>query len=344
MAEKNTMKPFLIGNVKVEIPVALAPMAGYTDSAFRSMCKKFHCGLVFTEVTNAAGIVHGSKPTLHLLETVPDERPIGAHIYGSDPGIMADAASIIESLNRFDLIDINCGCPVRKIVAKGAGAALMKDPKKIHDIVRAVRERVSLPVTIKTRTGFSEDSENISEIAHAAEEAGASAISIHARVASKKHGGSANWKALARVKSERSIPVIGNGGISSADDALRMLNETNVDAIMIGRAAVGHPWLFEEIHAKLFNHDFQPLTMEERKSVMIEHVNKLIALKELEQRVKRRKLPPEQSAVLHFRGHFFRYFSGFRGFDKIKRNLQTMNSLDQMLEAVDCLTTEVTTR
>ncbi|OVE74775.1 hypothetical protein BVX97_06355, partial [bacterium E08(2017)] len=184
----------------------LSPMAGYTDSAFRSLCMDNHCGMTYTEVITARGLVHGSKLSQHMLDKTKSEKPIAAHIYGSEPEVMAEAARQIESLNRYDTIDINCGCPVRKIVAKGAGAALMHKPQTIAEIVKAIRGSVSLPVTVKTRLGPTPDNKNISEIAQAVQESGASAIAIHARFTSAKHSGPADWDSLAQIKSELSIP------------------------------------------------------------------------------------------------------------------------------------------
>ena len=303
--------PLKIGPVSIDPPVLLAPMAGYTDAAFRSICKRFHCGAVFTEMVNAAGVVHGSRRTLHLLETMPGERPIAAHLYAKEPGPLAEAAAEVEKLGRFDFIDINCGCPVRKIVAKGAGVALMKNPEKIQAMVRAVRAAVSLPVTIKTRIGFSPDKMNISEVSQAAQEGGAAAIFLHARFASSRHSGPPDWEALARIKSELAIPVIGNGGIACADDVPKMLRETGVDGVMIGRAAVGNPWIFGEIYALLAGLPFAPLSPEERRAIMAEHFERLVELKtkELQYR-KRARLPADQGAAVHFKSHLFRYLSG----------------------------------
>lgn len=330
------IEPLKIGNVSVGFPVVLAPMAGYTDAAFRSLCRDFHCGMAYTEVINAQAVVHGSKLTMHMLETAKNERPAGAHIYGSDPQVMAEAAAIIEKLGCYDLIDVNCGCPVRKIVARGAGAALMNDPGKIAEIVRAIGDAVTLPVTIKTRIGPSPDRHNISEIAQAAEKAGAGAIAIHARYTSCKHSGASDWNALARIKSECSIPIIGNGGVKTAEDALRMFNETGVDGVMIGRAAVGNPWIFDEIFHIVNSMDYRPHSIEEHRKIIIEHLDRLISLKAKDPKYrKRRHGPYDQGAARHFRGHLFRYLSGFHGWNRIKRDMQTMNSREAVIRAVE---------
>jgi len=313
-------------------------MAGYTDVAMRGLSREYRCGLTYTEVANAAGLVHGSAPTLDLLATAPDEHPAGAHIYGADPGIMAEAAVRIQALGRFDFIDINCGCPVRKIVAKGAGAALMKDPARIARIVEAVRSAVDLTVTVKTRSGLTPERINISETAHAVEEAGAAAIAIHARPASQQHRGKADWEVLARVKQERRIPVIGNGGIETAKDAVRMFRETGVDAVMIARAAVGNPWIFAAVRRLLSGAAWPGHTLEEHASVVRRHLEALIRLKEQEYRGRRRKgarLTVEQAAARHFRGHLHRYLSGFRGWSDVRRGMNDIRTPDDVMDAVD---------
>ena len=332
------LQPLKIGNVTVDFPVILAPMAGYTDVVMRTLARRYHCGMAYTEVTSAEGIVRGSKQTLHMLETAPGERPIAAHIYGANPDILAQAAAFLERTGRFQTIDLNCGCPVAKVVAKGAGAALMKHPEKIAQIIRAIKQAVSLPVTVKTRLGVSPERMNISEIAHAVEESGGSAIAIHARFVTGRHTGQADWPALARIKSERSIPVIGNGGVLSAADVLRMFAETGVDGVMIGKAAVGNPWIFQEAWSVLHGHRIQPPSMQERRSVIEEHLRALIAHKE--RAGKSRRHPQngaEQSAVLHFRAHLVGYIKGFKKSAEVRRTLQDMRQVADVMAAVDGL-------
>ena len=325
-----------IGDISLEVPVFLAPMAGYTDAAFRSICRDHGCGMTMTEVVNAEAVVHGSKRTLHLLETVPGERPVGAHIYGRKPDIMAEAAATIEELGRFDLIDINCGCPVRKIVAKGSGVALMSDPARIGDIVAAVKGAVRMPVTVKTRLGIDPDNPTLSDVAQAVQESGGNAVFIHARFASSRHSGPADWEALARIKSERSIPVVGNGGISTASDAVRMMEETGVDGAMIGRAAVGNPWIFDEVRCLFSGEACEPHAPAEHRAVIERHLKALTALKTMERRYRRRRsLPPDQAAALHFRSHLVRYMSGMHGWRELTRNLQNVNTVEAVMEAVD---------
>jgi nifR3 family TIM-barrel protein len=332
-----TIKPLKIGNVTIEFPVILAPMAGYTDPVMRMLCRRYGCGLTYTEVVNAEGIVRGQKPTMHILETAPGESPVVAHIYGVNPETMAKAAAIIEKLGRFQLIDINCGCPVRKIVAKGAGAALMKNPEKIFAIVKAVKGACTLPVTVKTRIGFSPNRMNIMEIGHGVEEAGGDAIAIHVRFASQRHIGKADWETLTKIKSELKIPVIGNGGVDVAADAPRMFAETGVDGVMIGRAAVGNPWIFSEIRALMTGESYTPHSAIEHRAVIQEHILRLAKLKELERQCLRRKsrVNIEESTALHFRSHLVGYLKGYRGFGEIRRNFQSLRTIQDVMAAVD---------
>lgn len=324
-------KPLHIGSLRVAFPFLLAPMAGYTDVAMRMLCRRYGCGLAFTEVACAEAVARRLPRTLHLFETAPGDQPLVAHLYGADPSAMADAARVAESMGRFAAIDLNCGCPVRKVVARGAGAALIKTPERIVAIVRAMRAAVSLPVTVKTRIGFSEDAQNISELAHAVEEAGAAAIYLHARVAARKHSGPADWDALARVKAERKIPIVGNGGVVTADDALRMLRATGVDGVMIGRAAVGHPWIFADIQARLRGEPALTISAEQRMDLILEHLRRLTELKAIENTHRRRALlSAEQGAVLHLRGHLHRYLAGQPGWSAERRFLSQLKTAEDV--------------
>ncbi len=332
------LKPLKIGNVTVDFPVMLAPMAGYTDAVMRALARRHHCGMAYTEVTSAEGLVRGSKQTLHMLETMPGEKPIAAHIYGANPEILAQAAVLLESTGRFQTIDLNCGCPVAKVVAKGAGAALIKHPEKIARIIRAIKQAVSLPVTVKTRLGVAPGQMNISEIVHAVEESGGSAIAVHARFVTGRHTGQADWPALARIKSTSKIPVIGNGGILSAADALRMFAETGVDGIMIGKAAVGNPWIFREAWAAMHGCPCPTPSLQDRKAVIEEHLRLLILHKELAGKSRRHpQNSAEVSAVLHFRAHLVGYIRGFPKSAEVRRTLQDMRRVADVLEAVNSL-------
>ena len=332
------IRPLQIGRLTVGFPVILAPMAGYTDAAMRILARRFYCGMTYTEVVSADGLVRGSRQTLSMLDAEPGDAPLAAHLYGADAAVLAAAAVAVEKLGRFQSLDLNCGCPVSKVVAKGAGAALMKSPEKIGGLVRAIRRAVSLPVTIKTRLGLAPDRMNVSEIAQAAEEAGASAIAIHTRCATGRHGGPADWAALARVKTERTIPVIGNGGVRSGADVFRMMAETGVDGVMIGKAAIGNPWIFEE--AWRLQQGLPPRAhgLAEHRAVVLEHLRLLIAHKQ-SALAGRRRAPygAEMTAVLHFRAHLAGYIRGFPGSVGIRRSLQAMARMEDVQAALDRL-------
>lgn len=331
-----THRPLVIGRLKTDFPVCLAPMAGYTDSPMRTLALEYGAGIAFTEVVNAEGLIRGSRKTIHLLHSLPGERPLAAHIYGTKPETLARAAAWIEETGRFDFIDLNCGCPVRKIVQKGAGAALIKTPSKIEELIRAMRTATTLPVTVKTRIGFSEKIQNASDVASAAESGGASAIFIHARLASNQHSGPADWEALARVKSERKIPVVGNGGVNEPDDVPKMLSQTGVDGVMIGRAAVGRPWIFSEIRALMTDRKFASPDNALRRAVILEHFRRLMELRKVEPPFRRRtKRTDDEIVALRFRGHLARYLCGFPRWAKVRRSFHLIDSSQAMLCAID---------
>jgi nifR3 family TIM-barrel protein len=267
---------------------------------------------------------------------VPDEPPVAAHLYGAAPEVMAEAARLVEPLGRFAAIDINAGCPVRKIVAKGAGAALMGDPERLRAIVAAVRQAVSLPVTVKTRIGLRPDRNNALDVARAAQDGGAAALAVHARFASQHHRGDARWDVLAAVKQALDIPVIGNGGIDTAEDAPAMFRQTGVDGVMVGRAAIGNPWIFRQIDEALAGRPPSMPSPRERRAAIVEQLDRLVALKTLERRYRRRgSMDPDQAAALHFRGHLYKYLAGLPGWAAVRRRLNELASVRAVLEASD---------
>jgi len=325
--------PLKIGELIVARPFILAPMAGFTKSPFRSICLRLGAGLVFTELATAEGILRHGAPTMHYLETLPEETPVAAHIYGSKPESLAEAARVIESLGRFSLIDINCGCPVPKIMRRGGGAALMKNPEKIREIVKMVSQGTSLPITVKTRIGLSPKSINISEIARAVEDGGGKALFIHGRLASNRHNGPADWDMIARIKDEVSIPVIGNGGITTAEEALQAIKEYGVDGVMIGRAALGNPWIFAECLCRWTGKPFVPPTDRERFKVITEHLRELHNFMREEARIRRRPLSRAEGATCrHFYGHLVRYLSGHPGLSKFRKEIVQTTSIDELLK------------
>jgi len=327
-----------IGSLTTETPFFLAPMAGYTDAAFRSICKDFGCGMGYTEVAVAQGLMRDSKPSWHLMETIDGENPIAGHMYGSDPVVLAYTAEMIEKTGRFDTIDINCGCPVRKIVAKGAGAALIHTPELIGEIVKAVSDAVTIPVTVKTRIGYHNGLERITEIAQAAEEAGAALIAIHGRYAANHHRGDVDWDMIAKIKSERNIPVMGNGGIMTASEALSRMAETGVDGIMIARGAVGRPWIFDDIARLQAGKPIQERTHAELREIIQEHLNRLLALKEKEALYRRKgSFLIDRGAAMHFRCHLIQYLSGFADWSDIRRRLNGIETIAEIMDIVDCV-------
>lgn len=238
---------FYIGNVLIKNPFILAPMAGITSTTFRSICKSMGASLVVGEMVSDKALIYKSKKTYDLLKMQEDERPISQQIFGSDEKSLAKAAKIVEDYMHPDIIDINMGCPVTKVAIKsGAGSALLKDLEKIKKIVSNVVKNVSVPVTVKIRSGWDEKHINAVEVAKICEEAGASAIFIHARTKKQGYSGNANWNIIKEVVKSVSIPVIGNGDIKNAEDALRMMKETGCQGVMIARASLGNPWIFKQ--------------------------------------------------------------------------------------------------
>jgi len=239
-----------IGTVTLDSNVILAPLAGITNLPFRLLAKEAGCGLVCSEMVSSHGLVHKSQKTANMLKSVPAEKPLSAQIFGADPDLMAEAAAMVEGMGA-DILDINFGCAVRKIVKTGSGAALMRTADRAEAVLKAVRKAIRIPLTIKIRTGWDASGEQAFNIAKIAEANGADAIAVHPRTAKQQFSGRADWSIIAALKKTVSIPVIGNGDIFSAQDALKMLDETGCDAVMIGRKAIGNPGIFSQIRALL---------------------------------------------------------------------------------------------
>lgn len=331
------LKPLKFGNVTIDFPVVLAPMAGYTDAAFRSICKENGAGACYTEVTSAEGIRRDSQKTFQFLEVSKLDHPIAGHIFGKSVEAMVDAAVFIEQLGTFDWIDLNCGCPVRKVVRRGAGAALMKEPEQIGEIVRAVKKAVSLPVSVKTRIGFSPSFPDHMTIAKIVEDAGADMIAVHGRYACNFHKGEADWEKIGQIKQALKIPVIGNGGVNTPGDATEMVRVSGVDGVMIGRGAVGNPWLFDQISNVWKNQPVTLPTLGTRRHVIETHLLRLVEMtgNTAQGRRCKSKYNAEQSACLHFRPHLAQYIKGLRGRRELLQNLNHMHDVKTVLDAVD---------
>lgn len=313
-----------IGNVEVNKKVVLAPMAGISNSAFRRICKSMGADLVYAEMVSDKAIYYNNKKTIDMLYMTDEERPIAQQIFGSDVDSFVVAAKYIEETMHPDIIDINMGCPVPKVALKAqAGSALLKNPAKIKEIVKAVVNSVSCPVTVKIRSGWDENSINAVIVAKTIEEAGASAITIHARTRSQGYSGKADYNIIKQVKEAVNIPVIGNGDIKTCFDAKRMLDETNCDLVMVGRGLLGNPWLIKEINEYLENGVvIDKPTDIEKIDMCLKHLS---LLEEFE---------CEKQAVLEIRSHVGWYLKGIKNANEVKQNIfktKNINEIKRML-------------
>ncbi|NMB11781.1 MAG: tRNA dihydrouridine synthase DusB [Firmicutes bacterium] len=268
-----------IGGVKIESPVALAPMAGVTDSVFRAIARKMGVGLVFTEMVSSRGLLYNNERTRELVTFAEEERPLAMQLFGSEPKLMGKAAKFLADLQP-DFIDINMGCPTPKIVKNGDGAALMLDPDRAAQVVESVARSSTCPVTVKMRRGWDETSPSAVELAPLLVRAGAQGLAIHGRYREQFYRGKANWECIAAVKARVSVPVWGNGDVKSADTALELLQRTGCDGVMIGRGALGNPWLLREIDHYLRHGEYLPRpSLGERADLALLHLNQLAALR-----------------------------------------------------------------
>ena len=310
-----------IGTVHLKNPVILAPMAGVTDLPFRLLCSEQGAGLVCTEMVSAKAISFHNKNTEALLEIAPGEHPVSLQLFGSDPDIISEMASYIEE-RPFDILDLNMGCPVPKVVKNGEGSALMQQPKLVEEIISKTVRAIKKPLTVKIRKGFEEGDSNAAEIARIAEASGAAAVAVHGRTRSQYYSGQADWEVIREVKEAVKIPVIGNGDVDSPQKAKKLLEETGCDGVMIGRAARGNPWIFREI--KQF---FETGTIPERPSW--EEVVQMI-LRHGQMQI---EFSGEYMGIRQMRKHVAWYTAGMPHSAAIRRASNEVESLEQ-LEAI----------
>ena len=315
---------YFIGNVEIKNPVVLAPMAGISNTSYRKIIKEMGAGLIYAEMVSDKAVSFNNEKTLKMLKMNESERPIAQQIFGSDVESFVIAAKKIEEIMHPDIIDINMGCPVPKVALRSqAGSALLKDVEKIKKIVSAVVNSVSVPVTVKIRSGWDESNINAIEVAKACESAGASAIAIHGRTRSQGYSGKANWNIIKQVKESVSIPVIGNGDVTSVEDFAKMMKETNCDAVMIGRGCIGNPWLIRDCVSFVNNEPIKEVTLKERIEMMKRHLEMLIEDKN------------EKAALLEIRSHLLYYFKSMPDSKKIKNNICGAKSKAELISILD---------
>lgn len=316
---------FKIGNLTIENQIILAPMAGVSNSPFRTLSRSFGAGLVFAEMVSDKGLMYENEKTKKLLYMTDVEKPMAQQIFGSDLETMVQAAVYIDKNSNCDIIDINMGCPVPKVAIKAqAGASLMKNPDLIYDIVREIVKKVSKPVTVKIRSGWDHNTVNAVEVAKRIEEAGASAITVHARTRSQGYSGLADLDVIKAVKEAVKIPVIGNGDVVDGPSARRMLDYTGCDAVMIGRGALGNPWIFREIDSYLKTGKTLPRpTHGELRDMMLQHLDSLVELK------------GEHTAVLEMRSHGPWYLKGLDHASILRKQLSQARTKDEFKAYVD---------
>ena len=307
-----------IGNVNLANPYILAPMAGVTDLPFRLLCKEQGAGLLCMEMISAKALQYKNKNTKALLAIHPEEYPVSLQLFGSDPKIMSEMAKMIEELP-FQILDINMGCPVPKVVRNGEGSALMKNPKLVHEIVSAVSKAIEKPVTVKIRKGFDDDHINAVEIAKIIEDAGGAAVAVHGRTREQYYSGKADWDIIRQVKEAVSIPVIGNGDILCAQDVIRMKEQTGCDGFMIGRGAQGNPWIFQQILHQLETGEEMPRpSRQEVVDMMLLHARLQLQIK------------GDYIGIREIRKHAAWYTAGYKNSSKLRGKINEVESYAQL--------------
>ncbi len=319
------MKKLKIGNVEFDNPYILAPMAGVTDLPFRLLCREQGAGLLCMEMVSAKAIQYNNKNTKALLEIHPEEKPVSLQLFGSEPDTISEIAKQIEELP-FAVLDINMGCPVQKIVRNGEGSALMKNPKRVHEIVSETVKAIQKPVTVKIRKGFDDSSINAVEIAKIIEDAGASAVAVHGRTREQFYSGKADWDIIRQVKEAVAIPVIGNGDVVSGESAIAMMQQTGCDGVMIGRGAQGNPWIFSELLAYERTGVLpERPSLEEIKKMMLRHAKLQLQYK------------GEYLGIREMRKHVSWYTSGLPNSAKLRAKINAVESFQELEEMLSTL-------
>lgn len=311
-----------IGNLKLKNNLVLAPMAGVTDRPFRLIAVGEGCGLAVSEMVSAKGLVLGGEKTRSIITLSPEERPAAVQIFGAEPDIMAEAASLLENMGA-DIVDINMGCPVKKVVNNGAGSALLKNLENIEKILAAVRKRIGIPLTIKIRSGWDHASIVAAEVLKIAEASGVDALTIHPRTKSQFFSGTSDWSLIARLKENAKIPIIGNGDIQSPEDVKKMLLLTGCDGVMIGRGALGNPWTFNQALSYIDIGAYHLPDEEEKHSKVIEHLNLIL------------EHYGEQKGIRLFRKHLGWYSKGVPEASSFRRRINESACLPEIRELID---------
>jgi len=306
--------------INVDLPLYLAPMAGVSESPFRRLCRRFGADVVVTEFLSAEAIRRENKATLAKLRFTADERPIGVQIFGADPVGMGDAAALVTEVFEPEFIDINFGCPVKKVVRRNGGSGCLKDLDLVQTVIRSVASHTHLPVTVKIRSGWSEEMRDPVTIALCCQDAGARALALHPRTRTQMYSGAARWEEIAAVVDALDIPVIGNGDIKTAEDAVRLQRETGCAAVMIARGSFGQPWIFDQTRA-LLEGKAKPLAppVEERFSVAVEHA-----------RMAEHYEPDLRGAAIEFRKHLGWYVKGLPGSSELRKRLYAVESFGEI--------------
>ena len=320
-----------IGNINLpEFPLLLAPMEDVSDPPFRAVCKQHGADLMYTEFISTEGLIRDALKSRQKLDIFEEERPVGIQIFGGDEEAMAISAGIVETVNP-DILDINYGCPVKKVVCKGAGAAVLKDIDLMIRLTKAVIKSTSIPVTVKTRLGWDFDSINIIEVAERLQDIGVQALSIHGRTRSQLYKGEADWSWIAKVKNNprMHIPIFGNGDVDSPEKALEYKNKYGIDGIMIGRAAIGYPWFFREVkHFFATGEHLAPPTFEERLDLIKQHLHASI------------KWKGPKLGIFEMRRHYANYLKGIPNIKPLRTQLVTLNSAEEIEAALACFVLE----